>query len=86
MSWSLGRGGGIKGRGRKGREPGGRGMREERDGKGGKGKAPWDSAVLQVANSHPPVTQLKVTSVHMQVTLERELQGEAARPCAMQGV
>ncbi len=49
-------------------------------------KVPWNSAVLQVANSHPPITQPNVTSVQIQVRLEREPQGEAARPWLIQGI
>ena len=48
-------------------------------------KVPWNSAVLQVASSQPPTAQPNVMSVQMQVRLEAELQGEAARPCAIQG-
>ena len=44
-----------------------------------------NSAVLQVANSQPPVTQPNVTSVHMHVRLESEPQGEAARPLYIHG-
>lgn len=44
-----------------------------------------NSYIVQLANSQPPVTQPKVTSVHMQVRLEREPQVEAARPFWIHG-
>ena len=62
------------------RREGRRGARERE-----RAKIPWNSAVVQVANSQPPTAQPNVTSVQMQVRLEEELQGEAARPCAIQG-